>query len=98
MRFNGEIGLGSVINLIVMVAGGVFFLLTNEHRMTAMEAYPALQAIRDAAQDQAIAAAVTGIKQEISGLRDEIRGGRILPIGPQATRPANEFSQTPPVQ
>ena len=37
MKFDGTIGLGSLINLVVMICGGIAVMLSYEHRITAME-------------------------------------------------------------
>ena len=51
MRFDGTISFGSIINLLVMIGGGMVFLLNYEHRMTLLEASQVQQAIHMADQD-----------------------------------------------
>jgi len=51
MRFDGTISFGSIINLIVLLGGGVVFLLNYEHRMTMIEAAQAQQMVRMSDQD-----------------------------------------------
>lgn len=72
MRFDGTIGLGSIINLVVMLAGGVVFLLSYEHRMTMLEAGQATQVQRDAAQDTAANTMFASINSELRGVRERL--------------------------
>lgn len=51
MKFDSTIGLGSIINLIVMICGGVAFLLNSEHRLTIIETNQAQLERRQADQE-----------------------------------------------
>lgn len=86
MKFDGTIGLGSIINLVVMLAGGVVFLINYEHRMTLLEAGQAQQIGRDLEQDRASQSMFTSINNEMRGVRERL--DRMAATG---TRPANEF-------
>lgn len=72
MRFDGTIGLGSIINLVVMLCGGVAFLLSYEHRMTMLEAGQAQQVQRDAQQDAAANTMFASINSELRGVRERL--------------------------
>jgi hypothetical protein len=80
MRFDGTIGLGSIINLIVMLAGGVAFLLSYEHRMTLMEAAQTQQVQRDMQQDNAATSMFASINSELRGVRERL--DRMTGTGP----------------
>ena len=72
MRFDGTIGLGSIINLVVMLGGGVIFLLSYEHRMTMLEAGQAAQVTRDLEQDTTARNMFTSINDELRGVRERL--------------------------
>lgn len=83
MRFDSTIGLGSIINLAVMLAGGIAFLLGYEHRITIVESAQAQIERRQADQESRIGA----FERQLNGI-----------VFNAPRKPGNEFSQTPPVQ
>lgn len=84
MKFDGTIGLGSIINLVVMLAGGVFFLLANEHRMTTIEIGQVQIERRQSDQEAQMRTFQSQINQIINA------------VSAPGKRSSNEFSQTPP--